>query len=47
MRGVGDAISQDNQQARSGFAGEKLYRVDCTDLPVPGPTGTVVLEEML
>ena len=47
MRGVSDASSQDNQQVRSGFADEKLYRVDRTDLPVTGPTGTVVFEEML
>ncbi len=47
MRGVSDASSQDHQQVRSGFADEKLYRVDRTNLPVPGPTGTVVFEEML
>ena len=47
MRGVSDASSQDRQQVRSGFADEKLYRVDRTGLPVPGQAGTVVFEEML
>ena len=47
LRGISDASSQDNQQVRSGFADEKLYRVDRTGLPVSGPAGTVVFEEML
>jgi hypothetical protein len=47
VRGVSDASSRDHQQIRSGFADEKLYRADRTNLPVPSPAGTVVLEEML
>ena len=43
-RGISDGRLQDNQQARSGFGDEKLYRVDRTSAPVTGPAGTVVYE---
>ena len=43
-RGISDGRSQDNQQARSGFGDEKLYRVDRTSALVTGPAGTVVYE---
>ncbi len=46
-RGISDVRSLDNQQARSGFADEKLYRVDRTGAAVTGPAGTVVFEELL
>ncbi len=47
VRGVSDAQSLDGQQVRSGFADEKLYRVDRTNTPTGASSGTVVFEELL
>lgn len=46
-RGVSENLSLDGQQVRSGFSDTKLYRIDRTNTPVSGPSGTVVFEELL
>jgi len=46
VQGLTDECSQDRQQARSGFADQKLYRVDRTREAVTGPAGTVLFENI-
>lgn len=46
-KGAGPARSQDSQQVRPGCGDQKLYRVDRAGLPVTGPAGAAVIEEML